>query len=167
MQPSWRDKDEILTITMQYGLKEKKTRSTPAIFDWFLLKMTMNGTWNNLAANKITSNIKKIQCYMYIQYCAPSYTCQTKRLATTSLNTIKTFTNVKNILQNDWVGMTWRGMGELWHTRDVLDERETITVESRSTSVVFTVLCWSRQSLFQDDWLESSPAALVPNHSLP
>ncbi len=72
---------------------------------------------------------------MYIQYCAPSYTCQTKRLATTSLNTIKTFTNVKTSYKMTELGCPGEERVNFGTQRDVLDDRETITVESRSTSV--------------------------------
>lgn len=72
---------------------------------------------------------------MYIQYCAPSYTCQTKRLATTSLNTIKTVTNVKTSYKVTELGCPGEERVNFGTQRDVLDDRETITVESRSTSV--------------------------------
>lgn len=58
-----------------------------------------------------------------------------QRSATTSLNTIKTVKNVKTSYKMTELGCPGEERVNFGTQRDVLDERETITIESRFTNV--------------------------------
>lgn len=89
LQPSWRDKDEILTITMQYRLTEKKTRSTAAIL------IDPYWKWHWMAHGIIWQQTKLLQIYKkkYNATCIYStvhcHTRQTKRLTKISNDKLK------------------------------------------------------------------------------